>query len=530
MNNAIYPQRFLSVFLPDWPIQRLPSRRPSTGHHPPPAGSRGTMLYQNTGHAQQVIYCCDTTRQLGVRPGMGLAEAQAMAPGAQVLPLNQQEGLDDLMALSQRLMRFSPRVAIDPHPAHAQNDMMPDGLLMDLRGLTHSPDAEQSLLQHIAAYLRQSGLSARLAAASTIGAAWALARYGTEPLCLITSTEIAAVIGKLPPTALRLEPQTVGILGELGITTLLQLLQIPRHQLAARFGHAVLLRIDQALGRTAELLLPAIVMNPLSVEQRFEYEVCDWPMLYAAAELLLQQLADLLRQRQQGVIRLTLKGLCRQTAAFSQSISLVQPTGRTGHLRTVVRPRLESLKLCNGVDTLRITADVAAPLTDSQLTAWDEPKAPWPEIAAGAMDILHTRLAATAMYTLQPVESLVPEVASCPQPLATGTATTTQASRADHLGSATAACCNRPACLLPQPEAIVSPSASADHKPAAWCWRQSHHADMSRFGPETVSNEWWRSGQLRHRNYFSVQTHTGQWLWMFEQPESHNWFVHGLWV
>jgi protein ImuB len=58
-----------------------------------------------------------------------------------------------------------------------------------------------------------------------------------------------AALAPLPAAALRLAPETVEALAEVGLERVGALLDLPRAPLAARFGDILVRRIDQALGR-----------------------------------------------------------------------------------------------------------------------------------------------------------------------------------------------------------------------------------------------------------------------------------------
>ena len=70
--------------------------------------------------------------------------------------------------LTEWCRQFSPIVGV----------CEPDGLLLDLTGLAHLFGDEPALTRTLLSRLAQRGLSARLAIADSLGAAWALAHYG----------------------------------------------------------------------------------------------------------------------------------------------------------------------------------------------------------------------------------------------------------------------------------------------------------------------------------------------------------------
>jgi protein ImuB len=134
-----------------------------------------------------------------------------------------------------------------------RGDRRDDGLLLDITGTDHLWGGEAAMLVDLVARLARWGVPARAAIADTAGAAWALARYG-EDLSIAAPGEQRAAIEALPVAALRLEDAAEAQLPRLGLHRVGQLLSLPRAQLAKRFGLALTLRLDQALGMAAEAL------------------------------------------------------------------------------------------------------------------------------------------------------------------------------------------------------------------------------------------------------------------------------------
>jgi protein ImuB len=192
----------------------------------------------------------------GLFPGQGLTDARALRPDLVLAEAEPGADARALEALADWCVRFSPAVAPDP----------PDGLFLDIGGVSHLWGGEAEMAADLAARLTRDGLTARIAVADTAGAAWALARSPAAeagPQVLASrilepgGTEaqpLAPELAGLPTAALRLEPAAVERLARLGLRRIGQLAGLPRGPLAKRFGARVLLRLDQALGRAPEAL------------------------------------------------------------------------------------------------------------------------------------------------------------------------------------------------------------------------------------------------------------------------------------
>ncbi|HEY9047707.1 MAG TPA: DNA polymerase Y family protein, partial [Ohtaekwangia sp.] len=103
---------------------------------------------------------------------MAVADARVFTQDLTILD-DKPDLLEKLLPrLAEWCIRFSPIVAVD----------MPDGLLIDASGCTHLWGGDQAYLEDISKKLSARGYEVRLAIADTIGAAWGIARFGSEPI------------------------------------------------------------------------------------------------------------------------------------------------------------------------------------------------------------------------------------------------------------------------------------------------------------------------------------------------------------
>src|SRR5262249_68323 len=74
--------------------------------------------------------------------------------------------------------RYTPLVGLDP----------PDGLFLDIAGCAHLFGGEEALRRDVVARLYAQGFQARAAVADTVGCAWAVARYADDEVALDRAT------------------------------------------------------------------------------------------------------------------------------------------------------------------------------------------------------------------------------------------------------------------------------------------------------------------------------------------------------
>ena len=163
--------------------------------------------------------------RLGLERGMTVTHAQSLIPDLTVVNATPEEDEAALIRLALWCIKYSPLVTPDP----------PDGIFIDVAGSAHLFQGEAALIEDLCRRLRSAKASRRKAAlADTAGCAWALARFGEAQI--VSPGRASEAIASLPVAALRLAPQTVASLHEVGIERVAQLASKPRASLRLRFG------------------------------------------------------------------------------------------------------------------------------------------------------------------------------------------------------------------------------------------------------------------------------------------------------
>ncbi|HEX2944167.1 MAG TPA: DNA polymerase Y family protein, partial [Rhodopila sp.] len=196
------------------------------------------------GNTRLVAAVDRAAAQSGLWAGMKLAQAQALVPGLTVHDADPAGDEAALIRLAAWCLRYAPLAAADP----------PDGLWIDVTGCTHLQGGEARMLRDLVRRLNGQGLAARAAVADRPAVAHAMARFGTEPTCVVPPD--ASCVDDLPVEALRLSSDTVAELRLLGFERIGPLAAAARGPLARRFGALLLTRLDQMTGRVFEPIVP----------------------------------------------------------------------------------------------------------------------------------------------------------------------------------------------------------------------------------------------------------------------------------
>jgi protein ImuB len=315
---------------------------------------------------------------------------------------------------------------------------------------------------------------------------------------------------------------------------------VPRDQIPSRFGDALLLRLDHALGQAWEHLEPIRPVPPIVVQRVFDGPATQPEAIAITARELLGELIAKCDERQHGVRRLTLELSRVDTTPERVTVTLSRATRNTKHLWSLLVPRLERANLGYGVDEVTLAAPRTSKIRYEQARKWNDAGGGDSAAAAQAVseliDTLSNRLGAERVWRIVPVASHVPERVAEAYPAGIERPPLFPASPASlvsHAGDAVT-CADRPSVLLDPPEPVRVIAVSPDGPIAVVHWRDEDHAVMTTVGPERVSPEWWRvreSGATPPtRDYFKVQDERGVWLWLYRDLIEPNWFVHGVWA
>jgi protein ImuB len=549
-------RRVLYVWLPEWSIELIRRRRRPTLTTSSPSRQRPEIRFRSEApqaeskalsgpplivltrpdHGREIVAArCGAAACRGVTVGMTLAHARALAADRHLLvqphdPLTDRRALD---ALARWLLRIAPIVAVDP----------PDGIMLDLSGCARLYPSETMLLRRVIRSLQRLGFTSHAAAAGTFAAAGAVARFAGQPLAIIPARMERQAIAPLPLAALRIDSSIAEALREVGIERIDQLLPVPRVQLVARFGLPLLIALDQALGRSPEIIHPVKTVDPPCVERCFDGPVTSIESIMLAARMLLEDLSRKLQTMESGATRLDLTLDRVDTSPMRLSVCLSTPSRSVKHLWSLLRARLEHAHLGFGVERLLLCASLTMRLRHVQQVPQH---AQWPRAShehadddAAALgelvDTLSERLGESRVVCMQVQESHVPEraafmVAAIDPPRR-------------NPSTASEVATDRPSQLfaIPEPAEVI---AMTPEGPPAWMrWRNREHRLPAASGPHRINSEWWRNAHNNssnhsggpissgaHRDYFRVQDEQGRWLWLFRSASTGSWYVHGSWA
>jgi protein ImuB len=381
------------------------------------------------------------------------------------------------------------------------------------------------LVQHF----RAQGWKLRCALADTAGLAWALAHGGDRNVVIVPPGEREACLRPLPLAALRIPPDDIRTLNELGVECVGQLLNFPRKELASRFSPLVVQRLRQALGIEPELLVPVREPEPIIAKWSTEDPLSDQAGLEIICGRLLEQVVNVCRSRGVGLMRC----LCRLEAEGQRietyPIELVRPTEDAAHVLKLLELQWEQRALPESVYTIVIEAARTTARVDRKNTLFDDGRYETDRLAAERLvERLSSRLGKSSVLRVSLSSDAQPEYgvrfSSWLDPVPTTKAARVKKGAAPpvipHLPW------ERPLTLL-LPSGITVWSVVPDGPPQRVRWKEQLRAVLRWWGPERIETGWWQRRQC-HREYYRVELESGEWLWIFRNHPEANWFLQGV--
>jgi len=461
----------------------------------------------------------------GLRPGMALADARAIAPALRTLPAQPADDAAALARLAAWCGRWSPWTA--PDLSVEPVGIGGGGLWLDATGCAHLFGGEAVMLAEIVGRLEALGFAARAAMAETPGCAWAVARYAASarPWTAVPEGGGRAALEPLPVAALRLGAGDVAALHALGLKRVGDLMQTPRAPLARRFGTRLAGRLDAALGLRAEPVSPLSAEAAHAALRGFAEPVGRIEDIAAALDALLDELCAGLEAAACGARRLALTLYRPDGTVACLRVGTARPARDPRHLARLFAEKLETVEAAFGIEAMALRAEVTEPLGAEQAELDGAAR----EAAADALDRLvdrlGNRLGAANVRRVALRASHLPERAAVLAPV--GRAAEAAPAETEH------------PCMPPRPLRLFRPPepveaiAAAEEAPVLFRWRRAEHRIVRAEGPERIAPEWWRahpSESAASRDYYRVEDTCGRRFWLYREsgPQTVRWYLHGL--
>ncbi len=483
---------------------------------------RPIVITRTVANRQIVVAMSSAAGATGVRPGLTLTESRALCPDLANVEHDPARDARALEALARWMIRFTPVVALPEMPKHECE--ISDSIYLDLTGCERVFGGVSNIVRDVITSLSRLRLSASVAVAPTPGAAWALASFGADNGRIVTRDDLASVLSTLPVAGLRLEDDLRESLHHLGIETIGRVMSLPRHAIPSRFGPRLLHRLDQALERIDEPLVPLTYFAPIEARMDFDGAVDSIETIYLVFKRLIDDIVNELARRGCGVREIEIEFFRAYAQTIKHAIALSRPSRDPVNLFNLIRCATENLDGGgDGFLGIRLFVARAERINDEQIALLDQERYAGEIELAQLVERLRVRMGEAAIATPVLVESHLPERAWNFRSMAVSAMPVVH-------GRDAHATEKRPLQLLSEPTELavmVSPSEDRDGRPILFRHHNEVHKLRHTIGPERISGEWWR-GHDRTRDYFDVEDEDGRRFWLFRVQETNRWYLHGM--
>jgi protein ImuB len=439
------------------------------------------------------VFACDRKALArGVRAGMTVTAALALAPRLRVAPRDPATETEALLGVAGWAAQFTPGVALE----------FPDGVLLEVSGSLKLFGGLEPLLARLRRGLAEMGWSSILAGAPTPRAAFWLARVGKQEF-IGSTAELDPVLAELSVEVLRCRDETRAAFEAIGVRTLGELRSLPREGVARRFGQEPLTELDRALGRLPDPRNFFVPPARFKAAIELPAEITQAEALLFAARRLIVQLAGFLAARSGGVQRFVLELRHRDKTATEIAVGLVAPSRDAEHFTLLLRERLSNFTLAEPVREILLQADDVVLLAGHNLgLKLEEGKPPgqWEQL----VERLRARLGAEAVRGIADRAEHRPERAGV-------IVDAGQKQLRLDFGE-------RPFWLLEFPRPLAEIAAVPHHKGPLELLA----------GPERIESGWWDGGDVA-RDYFVARTQSEALVWIYREWRGEGgWYLHGV--
>jgi protein ImuB len=466
---------------------------------------------------QGVIYANKAARAAGVVRGMDVTTATLLS-NCEIQQRDHAAESALMDQLSEHLYQFTPYIE-----SYRCEPISQGGLLLELSSCLCLFENLQKLSAQIFAFMQDNLYEYVHGLAHTPQGAWLLSFASYEIKGNEDKPLFIERLKQLPITLLHDYPAAVDGLHKMGFVVLADLVrQIEAKSLGSitkRFGHeftdalSAIFALDHQFQQASLFQKPPELYKPVEYfaeTLQFDYPLRQLDQLHRPVEILLQQLSDYLRKRQQQtqLIEWTLADIYHNRAPL-----LVRSDNPQTHwqlLFDLTLIQLEQHQLPFEVDTLELRCINTSPLQsandvlDFNQTRKSDRRTRDFAITAAK---LKARLGDAALYKLSYHDSYLPEMSNCPISLAE--------IPNQHLPPAHTKGL-RPTWLLLEPVEM-------ERRGENLYWRGQVELLV---GPERIQNNWWNKPVAR--DYFLAQRSDHLRLWVYRDLHSQQWYVQGI--
>ena len=463
------------------PFQLLLRRHPDWAAHPVAVVAEDKPL-------GLILWVNEKARRAGALPGLRYAAGLSLASDlrAGVLPTAEVE--DGVLALTERLTRFTPGV----EPSSEE----PGVFWLDASGLDLLYPSLEAWAHSIRSDLEDAGFRTTVVVGFTRFGTYAVAKACQGAVVFDDFSREREAARRVPLDRLNLDTNFRDTLSKLGVKNAGALLSLPAGGVMERFGPEASRLYWMASGKLSPPLQPRQVPEPLRQTLALDDPETDLTRLCFLIKRLFHPLLETLVVRGVALAELNLRLLPDGAGWREEQIRPAAPTLDVVQLLDLVRLRLEAGECSSGIAEIELTVE-GSPATREQLRFFvREPRRDL-DAANRALARLRAEFGDGAVVRARLADEHLPEAGFAWEPLA---AVVLPKSKKGALRTLVRR-------ILARPVPLDPPGLEKLH------------------GPYVLSGGWWM--REVHREYSFAETRRGGCLWVYYDRGRRQWFLHG---
>jgi protein ImuB len=452
------------------------------------------VLEQQQGRTR--VYAMNRlAQQQGIEAGMLSSAAYALCQGLSVVARNKAKERTQLQAYAQRILSFTPRVALSE----------PDTLLLEVKASLRLFDGLKGLHRQLETFVTETHT---IACAPVADAAELMARQGIGKV-IRNVDHLRAALGEISIAGTGIQKNLVQKLARCGLCSLRDIWRLPRPDLARRFGSDLVHYLDQLSAQRNAPRRLFETPDAFKAKYDFDRETDDQRYLLYAAEILLEQASAFLQTRASQSEKVSFRLVYARhhevtLSEFTLNVYAQQGGDRPEHFLPQLGEQLQNLALESPLNSLELRINQFRPRADSSYDLFKKAHPAnhdWPVL----LNLLFARLGEKRVYRLTLLADFRPEKAWQKRP-AHGFLLRKQIFPYH---------AQRPTWLFIQPARICG-------------------ADLGRrfkliSDAERLESGWWED-QDQRREYHQGVAPSGRRCWLYRdlQATGGQWYLHGL--
>jgi protein ImuB len=438
-------------------------------------------------------------RRAGARTGMRYSAALALIPSLRAGTVSREQLQQAGGALLQLLHRFSPEV----EPAAFEEGVF----WLGAGGLERLFGSVERWVEELRRSLSEQGFHCGVAVGSSRFGTFAAARRSESPIIFSSPRmEREQALGA-PLSILPFDPKTASRLRSLAVREIASLLRLPEGGVRLRFGTRAQ-RLYQFASELPLPLQPVAEERQLSLQTQLPWAPADAAALLQGATVLLHRLLADLHRAGELLHSLSLELQQQNGKKIVEEIRPAEPSADPELLRRLIRLRLQSLQLAEGVTRLALRA-TRVKVSKGQLELFCAHPRRESAQAAQAFALIRAELGNASVQRAVLVEEHLPERRYGWEML--------QRLPPLQVRGLPVKGCRLIRRVFLQPPSLQQAGLSGSGRPGQL---------PDRGGPYELSGIWWE--QEVRRRYLYLQTAGGGILWVYHDSKEGKWRLQGM--